>query len=240
MAQAVGAQAKEHINETNRPGNGTSEQATSPEVVNNKENSRSFGGENRNHLSGDLPVDFLAGDADAEDKLNHESKPTADVYPFRSDRSFRGAGRVRRSVSDSGAASPVPGQGGKLDSHSDRFPVDGSLALQPDDEDREPVQSEPVKPLRLVPQQVPEQVPASEIKAEFDGKRWKVSRERSGHLIKRIEGYDITEDKYGISYLFRLPKGRTTTKQGEHSGYLNWAALEAAGRLKKVGDLCTM
>ncbi len=95
--------------------------------------------------------------------------------------------------------------------------------------------------MRIVPKPVESEpeVAVSTTQAEFDKKRWKASRENPGHLIKRIDGYDITEDKYGMSYLYRLPKGRTTTAQGEHSGYSNWQALEAAGRLKKVGDPCT-
>lgn len=108
---------------------------------------------------------------------------------------------------------------GHLNSQGDWHP------LRPEDpEDQEP-------PLRVIPGMV---------EPIYDKKRWKLSREKPGFLIKRIVGYDITEDKYGISYLFRLPKGRTTTDQGEHSGYSNWLALEAAGRLKKVGDPCTM
>lgn len=96
-------------------------------------------------------------------------------------------------------------------------------------------------PFRIVSPVVkePEQLVEISERALFDQKLWKLSRENQGHLIRRIEGYDITEDKYGMSYLYRLQKGRTTTKQGEHSGYSSWAALEAAGRLKKVGDPCT-
>lgn len=92
------------------------------------------------------------------------------------------------------------------------------------------MQPERVKPFRLVRTEEPS---SPEIKAEFDINLWKPSREKSGYVIERISGYDITEDKYGMSYLYRLPKGRTTTDKGEHSGYLNWAALEAAGRFKK-------
>lgn len=99
----------------------------------------------------------------------------------------------------------------------------GNLALKPQTET-------PVLPFRR-PQAVPP--PAA---PEFDKKLWKLSRERPGFLIRRIDGYDITEDKYGISYLFRLKGGATTTTQGEHSGYYNWLALEAAGRFKKVGE----
>ncbi|HMV87941.1 MAG TPA: hypothetical protein PLD20_24455 [Blastocatellia bacterium] len=100
----------------------------------------------------------------------------------------------------------------------------GNLALKPEAKERYPVIPFP-KP-RLVP-------PAQ---ASFDKKAWKLSREKPGCLIRRIKGYDITEDKYGISYLYRLPGGATTTQQGEHAGYYNWLALEAAGRLKKVGE----
>lgn len=101
------------------------------------------------------------------------------------------------------------------------YNTDGNLALKPKGD---------LIPFRRL--SIPEPSPSH----QFDKKLWKASREKPGHLIRRIKGYDITEDKYGISYLFRLPGGATTTNQGEHAGYYNWLALEAAGRLKKVGE----
>ncbi len=111
----------------------------------------------------------------------------------------------------------------------------GSMALSPAPEEMPMIQPAKVLPLRIVPKPVepkPEE-PTPATQGEFDINLWKPSRENPGHVIKRIDGYDITEDKYGISYLYRLAGGGTTTEQGEHSGYLNWQALEAAGRLKK-------
>lgn len=72
----------------------------------------------------------------------------------------------------------------------------------------------------------------------FDRKIWKRSRERPGFLIRRIKGYDISEDKYGVSYLFvtgRQPKKRTSADfaSHEHAGFFNWQALEKIGRLVK-------
>lgn len=72
---------------------------------------------------------------------------------------------------------------------------------------------------------------------EYDAKKWKRSRERPGWLIRRIKGYSISEDKYGVSYLFVLSRkpDRTSADMLSYpfAGFFNWVALEDAGRLKK-------
>jgi hypothetical protein len=68
------------------------------------------------------------------------------------------------------------------------------------------------------------------------GKKWKKSAKREGWLIKRIKGYDIAEDQYGVSYLYvvtRDPKKQTSADCTlyEHAGFFTWKALEVSGRL---------
>lgn len=70
------------------------------------------------------------------------------------------------------------------------------------------------------------------------GTGWKASAKRPGFLIRRISGYDIAEDEYGVSYLKvieRHPKKKTSADftKYEHAGFFTWAALEACGRLHK-------
>lgn len=75
--------------------------------------------------------------------------------------------------------------------------------------------------------------------AYFDLKNWKRSAKNPGHLIRRIKGYDISEDEYGVSYLFvvsrRGGKKRTSanSEKYEHAGFFNWSALITAGLLAK-------
>lgn len=74
--------------------------------------------------------------------------------------------------------------------------------------------------------------------AFFDDDRWKRSRVRKGYLIARIQGYDIVESEYGVSYLKvtgRKPKKQTSADFSihEHAGFFTWAALQAGGRLVK-------
>lgn len=246
MAQWSEAQASEVIND--KPEYRTSVEAPSPEgatstdparsylqhpsdaaaATSKQEEARSLGGLDRNRLRTDMPGGIP--DGNAKDDISNEPKTPDNVHPFRPGTDHRGADVLRRPVSDARSDAPILAKGRDL---APQYVAD-NLARQPepvsvDDENREPVQSERIKPFRLVPPQVPE----PEIKAEFDINLWKPSRENPGHVIERIDGYDITEDKYGISYLFRLPGGETTTDKGEHSGYLNWSALEASGRLKK-------
>lgn len=132
--------------------------------------------------------------------------------------SIPGVGDIRPS--DGGPSAQASLAEPVSDVERTRLETDGNLALKR--------QAEVVNfpKLKIVPASV----------APYDKKLWKLSREKPGCLIQRISGYDITEDKYGISYLFCLPGGSTTTSQGEHSGYYNWLALEAAGRLQKVGE----
>ena len=71
------------------------------------------------------------------------------------------------------------------------------------------------------------------------GKKWKASRTKAGWLIKRIPKYDISEDEYGVSYLFvltRKPNKKTSADFTlyEHAGFFSWDALEASGRLVKA------
>lgn len=71
----------------------------------------------------------------------------------------------------------------------------------------------------------------------YDSKKWKRSAKRAGWLIKRLPGYQISEDEYGVSYLFVLSRkpDRTSADWLTYplAGFFNWAALEASGRLKK-------
>lgn len=119
---------------------------------------------------------------------------------------------------------PVSMESGK----SVHYETAGNLALKP-----EPC---PVVPF---PSPAPTQIPVST--PEFDNKLWKPSRVKPGLLIRRIRGYQISEDEYGVSYLFVISNrnGRKRTKSNparyEHSGFFNWLALDAAGRTMKVG-----
>lgn len=76
-------------------------------------------------------------------------------------------------------------------------------------------------------------------KVDPKSKEWKKSRKRPGYLIRRIPGYDISEDEYGASYLFVVSRrgGKKSTSadptQYEHAGFFNWATLEVAGRMVK-------
>ena len=70
------------------------------------------------------------------------------------------------------------------------------------------------------------------------GTGWKKSAKRPGALIKRVQGYDIAEDEYGVSYLYvvtRTPKKRTSADfaKYEHAGFFTWKALEMSGKLRK-------
>lgn len=71
----------------------------------------------------------------------------------------------------------------------------------------------------------------------FDNKKWKRSAKKAGYLIKRLAGYSISEDEYGVSYLFVLSRkpDRTSADSLTYplAGFFNWAALETAGRLKR-------
>ena len=64
------------------------------------------------------------------------------------------------------------------------------------------------------------------------GKGWKKSRVQHGFLIKRIPGYTIVEDSYGVSYLFVLSRkpDRTRVDKSKYpaSGYFNWRGLKHA------------
>lgn len=69
-----------------------------------------------------------------------------------------------------------------------------------------------------------------EVSTHFDRKKWKRSRVKKGYLIRRIKGYDISEDEYGVSYLFvvaRKPSKKTSADYGvyEHAGFANWKGL---------------
>lgn len=110
---------------------------------------------------------------------------------------------------------------------SDHYETDGSLALKP-------------QPCPVV--SFPAPVPTSPVATpKHNNKLWKMSRVKPGLLIRRVRGYQISEDEYGVSYLFVVSnrKGRKRTKSDparyEHSGFFNWQALDAAGRTMKAG-----
>lgn len=70
---------------------------------------------------------------------------------------------------------------------------------------------------------------------------WKASRERPGWQIKRIKGYDISENVYGVTYLKvlrRKPRKITNADfcKHPHAGFFPWKALEISGRLLTVGS----
>lgn len=69
---------------------------------------------------------------------------------------------------------------------------------------------------------------------------WKASRYRPGARIKRISGYKIVEDVYGVSYLYRTGSRpeRTQVDRAKYpfSGYQNWQSLATAGLLKEEID----
>ena len=80
----------------------------------------------------------------------------------------------------------------------------------------------------------------SEVSTHFDRKKWKRSRVKSGYLIRRIKGYDISEDEYGVSYLYvisRQPSKKTSADFSlyEHAGFSTWHSLEVSGRLVLEG-----
>jgi hypothetical protein len=70
---------------------------------------------------------------------------------------------------------------------------------------------------------------------KYDRNQWKRSAKKPGWLIRRIEGYNISEDEYGVSYLFVLERNpdRVTADWmiGPFAGFFNWQALEDSGRL---------
>ena len=74
--------------------------------------------------------------------------------------------------------------------------------------------------------------------AEYDKKRWKLSRVKTaeGVLIKRIKGYDLVENEYGVAFLKRLGRNQTSADTLTYplAGFFNWQALAASGRLSKV------
>lgn len=77
-----------------------------------------------------------------------------------------------------------------------------------------------------------------EVSTHFDRKKWKRSRVKKGYLIRRIKGYDISEDEYGVSYLYVITRGpskKTSADFGlyEHAGFMNWATLTNNHRLAK-------
>ncbi len=71
----------------------------------------------------------------------------------------------------------------------------------------------------------------------YDNKIWKRSRVKKGWLIRRIEGYSISETEYGVHYLFVISRkpDRTSGDMTQHplAGFFNWQALQDAGRLVK-------
>jgi len=72
----------------------------------------------------------------------------------------------------------------------------------------------------------------------YDESKWKRSRVKTGMLIARIQGYDIVETEYGVSYLWvvtRSPKKRTSadSDQFEHAGFYTWQSLQMCERLVK-------
>lgn len=73
--------------------------------------------------------------------------------------------------------------------------------------------------------------------SKSDRSLWKESREKPGHLIRRIKGYDIVEETYGVKYLYVVDRSPKKTSADftlyEHAGYFTWAALEKAGRVVK-------
>jgi hypothetical protein len=88
-------------------------------------------------------------------------------------------------------------------------------------------------------QEVKAKLSSQQASAEYDEKRWKLSRIKAseGVLIKRIKGYDLVENEYGVAYLKRLG-GRNKTSADTltypFAGFFNWQALAVAGRLSKV------
>lgn len=81
---------------------------------------------------------------------------------------------------------------------------------------------------------------APKVSTHFDRKRWKRSRVKNGYLIRRIKGYDISEDEYGVSYLYvitRNPKKKTSADFSiyEHAGFFTWHTLEVSGRVVPEG-----
>jgi hypothetical protein len=72
---------------------------------------------------------------------------------------------------------------------------------------------------------------------EYDVKLWKRSRERAGYLIRRIAGYTIPEDKYGVQYLGVVSRkpDRTSADKSKYpyAGYFNWVSLEKTGLFAK-------
>jgi len=79
---------------------------------------------------------------------------------------------------------------------------------------------------------------SQQVGAEYDNKRWKLSRVKAseGVLIKRIKGYDLVENEYGVAYLKRLGRNQTSADTLTYplAGFFNWQALAVAGRLSKV------
>lgn len=75
----------------------------------------------------------------------------------------------------------------------------------------------------------------------FDVKQWKLSRFKAGFLIRRIRGYKITEDAYGVSYLgvLQWAPDRTTTDKTRFplAGYSTWEQLAEMDRLRQIEDL---
>lgn len=66
---------------------------------------------------------------------------------------------------------------------------------------------------------------------------WKRSQKRRGWLIKRIGGYNINENLYGVTYLYVLQRHPDKTSANAElypdAGFKNWKSLEQSGLLRK-------
>jgi hypothetical protein len=77
----------------------------------------------------------------------------------------------------------------------------------------------------------------SQRETDYDAKRWKRSRLKTGWLIKRIKGHNIVESEYGVQYLYVLSRKPDRTSADVNiypaAQFCNWEALTEAGRLVK-------
>lgn len=102
---------------------------------------------------------------------------------------------------------------------------------------------EPGVTIHLEPSKEAEKRVSRSVNSHSVGDKWKKSRLKKGWLIKRIQGYDIVESEYGVSYLFVVvreskkdSRKKVTTADftiHEHAGFSTWETLKSNGRLKK-------
>lgn len=127
--------------------------------------------------------------------------------------------------------------------HTETPPLSTKLSTQPGVR----LSTQPVPPLstqsrpKAIAQTTDVQVVSAKLSTQaevvFDNKKWKRSAKKTGYLIKRLAGYSISEDEYGVSYLFVLSRkpDRTSADSLTYplAGFFNWVALASAGRLTR-------